>query len=484
MSGRWLAPLIVFALGTQVLASPAEADRSQRAQGSAARAAFLDSSFGEGGRSMLAVDSAREVRAALMPDNGLVLGTGSTFRRLGPDGRLDESFGQGGTVTPPAPPGGEIEIEGFAVDPAGRLIVAGTARLPLADPPAEVTFGFGAPEKPRAARVLRYLPNGGLDPEFGTGGVVETALGLPAPRDEDGKQILPEPWVEVTGVAVDSQGRVLLTGGASAGLEFGCMHDWFFDTLTYAAFVARLTPAGGLDSSFGQNGVFGGRHATENPLRAEVSASPTVGARDEVTYGTGYPHCPWGKASSGIGRLSPSGELVAGFGIRGAVRRSSSDPLVQPDGRIAVIGLAKTWYHPKESALIAVERLTANGRPDRSFGTRGKAVLRTPGGANSLLAAAATGGRGRLLLGGTMFTRRPGTPKKPRHSSLILMRLTAGGRPERSFAPRGRAAAGFGSRTLDASQLLVDSQGRALLVGTYGPWEHEGVAVVRYAISR
>ncbi len=477
MNARWLLPLLLLTL----LAQPVSSAAANRTAG---RAALLDPSFGESGRVMLPpLDSEREVRVALMGDDGFVISTGHTLRRLGPDGRLDGSFGLGGSVTPPARPGSEFEIEGVAVDPAGHLIVAGTAVMPE-DPATRTEFGRGFGERPQAARVLRYLPNGVLDPEFGAGGVVETDFGLPPTYDEDGKRILAEPWVEVTGVAVDSQGRVLLTGGASAGLEFGCMHDWFWDTVTYAAYVARLTPAGALDPSFGSGGVFGGRKAGENRLRAEVSDSPSIGPEDEVTYGSGRGHCPYGEGASGLGRLSSSGAPDPGFGTQGTVRGAPSEPLVLPDGRIAGIGLARTWYYPKESAPIEVERLNSNGRPDRSFGTRGTTVLRTPGGPLSELVAVAAGGRGRLLLGGTMYTRRPGKSKKPRHSSLILARLTAYGRLERSFAPRGRVAARFGSRTLSASRLLVDSQGRAVLVGTYGPWDHEGVAIARYTISR
>jgi len=473
MNARSLMLLALLTLGTLVHVSPAEADRT----------AFLDTTFGATGRVMLPpLDSEREVRAAIMPDDGLVISTGRTLRRIGPDGQLDGSFGGDGTVNPPAPPDGEIEIEGLAVDLQGRLIVAATAEPVVED--SALGFGNGIGERPKVAWVGRYLRDGTPDPSFGKDGRLETDFGLQPPRDESGEPIVAKPWVEVTGVAVDSQNRIVLTGGISADLKSGCAHDWFFDTLTYAAFVARLTPTGSLDSSFAGDGVFGGSRAGENPLQAEVSAAPAIGPQDEVVYGTGLRHCPRDGGASGLGRVSPSGAADRGFGLRGAVRGGFGAPVVQSDGRIAGIGLEGTWYYAKESARVAVDRLTPSGHPDRTFGTQGKAVLRTPGGPVSELSILAPGGRGRLLLGGTMYTRRPGKPKKPRHSSLILMRLTAGGRLDRSFAPRGRVATGFGSRTLGASQLLVDSRGRAVLVGTYGPWEHQGVAVARFAISR
>jgi uncharacterized delta-60 repeat protein len=479
---RRLVPFILLVLATQVLASTAEADRPPPAK----RAAFLDPSFGESGRTMLPlVDRPEgELAAALMPDDGLVVGTGGALNRLGPDGRLDQSFGQGGTVVPPAPSDGGFRIEGVAVDSQGRLIVAGTGVHPV----AQVPFGSGAAGTPTSARIMRYLPSGALDPGFGDGGVVETDLGLPPPRDEDGAQILAEPWVEVSAVTVDSQDRIVLTGGASAGLRGNCAHDWYWDTLTYAAFVARLTPAGALDPGFGQAGVFGGRDAGENPLRAEAAADPEVGPGDGVTFSSSGKQCPRSPGWSGLARLDAGGRSEAGFGVGGAIRSGGSDLLVLPDGGIATIGYETPWYYGEEAARVGVSRYTPGGALDRGFGTRGKAVVRTPGGAGGVLTSLAADSGGRLLLAGTMTAvrrhRAGGKGKARRQRLFVLMRLNAGGRLDRAFGPGGRVAARFGIRNATASQILLDSRGRAVLIGTYGPYDHPGVAVARYAITR
>jgi uncharacterized delta-60 repeat protein len=205
-----------------------------------------------------------------MPDNGLVIGSGRSLLRLTPGGRVDETFGQGGILTPPTPAGGSFQIEGLAVDSQGRLIVAGTSLLPKEDFSSSVPIG--AEDGPQAARVMRYLRDGTLDPSFGDGGIVETDLNLSAPRDKTGQQILSKPWVEVSGVAVDSNDRVLLTGGASAGVEFGCSHDWNFNILTYAAFVARLTEAGVLDAAFAGDGVLGGPGSRKIPSMRKAAS--------------------------------------------------------------------------------------------------------------------------------------------------------------------------------------------------------------------
>lgn len=480
---RRLVPLILLVLATQLLASTAEADRSRPRKPAAARAAFLDPGFGEAGRTLLPpVDSESNAQAALMPDDGLLVSTGSTLWRLGPDGRLDESFGQGGSVTPPAPTGGKFEIDGLAVDSQGRLIVAGTGVQPV----SQVPFGVGGSGTPTNARVVRYLPSGAPDPGFGDGGVVETDLGLPPPRNDDGAQILAEPWVEVTGVAVDSRDRIVLSGGASAGLQGGCAHDWYWYTLTYAAFVARLTPAGTLDPDFGEAGVFGGRDAGENPLRAEAGTDPEVGPDDEVTYSSGGKQCPRSPGRSGLVQLDATGRPEAGFGTRGAIRNWDSDMVVLPDGGIATAGYEVPWYYGEEAARVGVSRYTAGGAPIRGFGTRGRAVVQTPGGAGGVLRSIAVDSDGRLLLAGTMTAvkRRGGKGKARRQRLFVLMRLTAGGHLDRAFGPSGRVAAKFGDRNATASRVLLDSRGRAILVGTSGPYDHPGVAVARYAISR
>jgi uncharacterized delta-60 repeat protein len=336
---------------------------------------------------------------------------------------------------------------------------------------------------------MRYLPNGRLDPSFGDAGIVETDLDLPAPIDEAGEQILARPWVEVSGVAVDSRNRVLLSGGASAGVKFGCAHDWFFNTLTYAAFVARLTEAGSLDPGFADNGVFGGRSVAENPLHTEISDDPTIGPNDEVVYASGRAHCPRGGSSAGLARLSGAGEPSPSFGAGGAVRRWSGEAAIGPDGTITTLGYVSPWYYTKEPARALIARFGPDGQVDRTYGRGGQIVLTTPGAAGGQLNTMATDARGRLLLGGTMISaktlRDPTDHRKKRHrQSFVLTRLGAHGRLDRSFGPRGRIATRFGALGVTASRLLLDSQGRAVMVGTYGPWNNRGLAVARYVIDR
>lgn len=466
--------LVALWLCPQALASP--------------RAARLDPSFGAAGRVILPSQSIGEEGAipVLMRDDSLVFSNGQSLRRLAADGRVDQSFGQGGVLTPPAPADGKFEIDRLAVDSRGRLVVAGTAVLPEEDPPPPVQIGNG--RGPQAARVVRYLQDGTLDPSFGNDGVVETDLNLPPPRDETGKRFLARSSVEVSAVAIDSKDRIILTGGGSAGLAFGCFHDWFFNTLTYAAFVARLTPAGALDPSFAGDGVFGGRSVAENPFHAEESIVRGIGTGDAPIYTSGEYHCLSRAGSFGLARLGSGGEPSLSFGAGGAARRRAGEATVGPDGAIVTYDYVTPWYSPQEPARVKITRLRPNGRLDRPFGRDGQITLLSPGGPTSRLGTAAIDARGRLLLGGTMMSvrtfRSPGRRVRRHRKSFVLVRLDAHGRLDRAFGPHSRIATRFGSLGVAESSLLLDSQGRAVMVGTYGDYQNRGLVAARYVIDR
>lgn len=84
-----------------------------------------------------------------------------------------------------------------------------------------------------------------------------------------------------------------------------------------------------------------------------------------------------------------------------------------------------------------------------------------------------------------MFSAKlfPGpTPQaKRRHRRLfVLVRLDRRGRLDRTFGPRGRIATRFGALAVWESNLLLDSKGRAVMVGTY---KGQGFVVARYVID-
>ncbi len=445
----------------------------------------LDPTYGKWGR--VALPSARlgyptrPSLAVLMQDGGLLVPTSRSVLRIGLDGTLDESFGVGGTLTPPPAPGAGFEISGLAVDSQNRIVVAGSSILPVQEQPLGGTVGT-IPESARAARVMRFMPNGALDPSFADRGVLETTFGLPVPLDSSGRPILTRPWAEATGVAVDAQDRVILTGGASAGVEFGCAHDWFWNTVTFAALIARLTPAGALDASFGGgDGFFGGSSAAENPLHAELSADPLAGTGGEVTYGPGSAPCPRAEGELGLARLTADGEPQPAFGPRGWLPGWITSAVPGSDGSIVALeSLASKSDDPRRVRVFA---LNPDGTPAAVLRRRGSVVVRPPGPPGSELVSVAVGAEGRVLLGGTL--RRADAPNGKDRGRFLITRLEANGKIDMRFGRDGRVATAFKGRTVRGKRLLLDGQGHALLVGAFrrGTRRGPGLAVARYALG-
>lgn len=126
--------------------------------------------------------------------------------RFDPTGALDPTFGTGGIVETSAGNG----VGQLLLQPDGKLVVGASEAVPLND-----------------LLLVRYLPDGALDPGFGAGGIV--ALNLPGVTA----------WARAA--ALQSDGRIVVTG--------------VFDLFTKPdVFLARLDTDGSLDPTFGGTG--------------------------------------------------------------------------------------------------------------------------------------------------------------------------------------------------------------------------------------
>ncbi len=145
-------------------------------------------------------------------------------------GSLDTNFGIGGSVAC-APSAANIALQSN-----GKSVVVGTltSGLVLVTNGANNQLGFSA---------VRYNPNGSIDTTFnpglgiGSGGGVVTGFGS---SFQFGSPF---------GVAIQSNGDIVLAGGAGNGNTQGYL-------LNSSSFgLTRYTPTGQLDTSFGNNGV-------------------------------------------------------------------------------------------------------------------------------------------------------------------------------------------------------------------------------------
>jgi uncharacterized delta-60 repeat protein len=183
----------------------------------------LDQSFGTGGKVLspnliMSVDLNIKP-GALQPDNKIVIAgrnASSDFmvERRNPDGGLDVSFGGGGVVTLEFGPGSADQGKAVAIQPDGKIVVAGTTNF------GTTNAGIG---------VTRFNSDGSVDTGFGTAGktIVDTA-GVDDPR----------------AIAFQPDGKILIAGSLSSSRPM----------------LVRLKADGSRDTAFGDNGIATSTH--------------------------------------------------------------------------------------------------------------------------------------------------------------------------------------------------------------------------------
>jgi uncharacterized delta-60 repeat protein len=298
--------------------------------------------------------------------------------RLGRDGALDNAFGSGGTVTTDVGAGDDFEVGyGIALQRDRKIVVVGDAGV--RDQPGDIavarytregapdpSFGvggklqteLGGAETAHAVAVqrdgkivaggahgpggdagivgfllVRYRPNGDLDPTFGRGGVVRTR----------------HPGLDAGSVIT----LVLLPDGRIVAAGYGIAGDDYL-------LVVRYTATGTIDRSFGRNGNVAIRVA---PAFSEVGGFAGAVQPDGKILIAG--------GSGGrffVARLLPDGALDRSFGGIGFVAtqlasRGAGWASAVAANRTDVIA-AGTWHgrRPGEGEDFGLVRYLARGR--------------------------------------------------------------------------------------------------------------------------
>jgi len=306
----------------------------------------LDPSFGTGGIVTTVIGSRGSAAWGLaLQADGKIIAAGVTqeaggpsefaLTRYNPDGSLDSSFGARGTVTTPV--GAGAEASAVALQPDGKIVVAGDAS--------------GDAEE---FALARYNPDGSLDPSFGAGGIVTTAVGA------DNSY--------ATAVAIQPDGKII-AAGATYVPEAGFQPPDDFA-------LTRYNSDGSLDSSFGSNGVvrtdFSATEDFANAIALQSNGKIIVAGRSEGL--------PTGSVFA-LARYNQDGSLDPSFGSNGKVAPAfgsgyadANAVAVQPNGKIVVagydytfaeissasgmpVGTAKCYAHRARNGLR--ERLTA-----------------------------------------------------------------------------------------------------------------------------
>ncbi|HEX9236750.1 MAG TPA: hypothetical protein VF972_10785, partial [Actinomycetota bacterium] len=132
----------------------------------------LDSTFGKGGKVVTAIGSRYDVISAIsIQSDGKIVAVGRTLNgccddfalaRYMPSGALDTSFGTNGNVVTAFGPSDD-EATAMAMQSAGNIVVAG--------------YTTNSDQSVYRFALARYTASGSLDPTFGTGGRVISAIG-------------------------------------------------------------------------------------------------------------------------------------------------------------------------------------------------------------------------------------------------------------------------------------------------------------------
>jgi uncharacterized delta-60 repeat protein len=411
-------------------------------------------------------------------------------------GDLDSSFSNDGRVSTLTSPDTFVP-RAVAVQPDGRIVVAGYS----------CDTGTCGPTGDSSFRLVRYTADGGLDTDFGAGGMVTTGIGAGRSQAFD--------------VLVRPDGRIIAGGVASVNAA---------DPGSFA--LAGYRPDGRVDTNFGPGGsghvvmpVGDGFDAVSDLVagrggrviavgQAEVLGHDRValarfdqrGAPDSKFDGNGSLTVPSGAqyAYAAGGTLLPDGRVVAvgasgrssavqdlrlsGVAIDadggagppwlrpvGASYSFANAAVALPDGRVLSAGVATDRSRFPGMALT---RTSPEGAPDPSFGGDGAALVRVRDSSVAADVVLEPGGRAVAA----------GDSSSGADHSFMLARLDGAGGLDRSFGFGGVVLTGFpGATVARATALALQADGKLVAAGiacVAGSGAQCGGGTARLALAR
>ena len=332
-------------------------------------------------------------------------------------GELDPAFGTGGFYVNNFSVGTSGEVaRGIALQSDGKILIGLT-----------LEHAGASDARDRDLAVARLLPNGTLDPSFGTAGVALLDL---SPGLLDGTTYRADgAW----GLAVDATDRILVSG---LQVRSGQLDTDFA--------VVRLTPSGARDTTFSGDGVFSLDIGETSPTARGVTVAP-----DGSIFSGGY-YTPTGSTvvTAVAFKLDTNGALVAAFGGGDGIYAEAVLPIQTEIYAIGLQGsnLVTSGYGRATGTTNDFVSLRINGTTgvrDTTYGGRGYALLDSgwPLGDNARDLVVLPDNRVMLL--GQL--RGPVTTDAAMgDQDAALWMLTPDGQPDTSFDSDGVLTANFG----------------------------------------
>jgi len=440
----------------------------------------FDTTFsGDGKHVVPTLSGPEEGRSVAIQPDGKIVVAGYAYNgvrndflimRFNSDGTPDTTFDGDGRVATISP-GTDSKVYDVAIQADGRIVAAGMADGAVwglrynSDGSLDATFdGDGIAEIPTTTfngvitsmvvqdgriviagaangdfALIRFNTDGSLDTSFDSDGIVTTP-------------ILNLDWA--SSIALQPDGKIVAAG--TADFDFGAVRyntDGSLDT--------SFDGDGKITISFTNTGVDWARSVAVRPNGGIVlagSAEPTGGIGD-------FAVAVYNADGSLDTSFDGDGKLTMSFGA--SIDRAYST-VVQADGKIIVGGQSRD---PNRSDDFALVRFNTNGLFDTSFdndglltsdigdgGGAGRAVIVQPDGKIVVLAAASQFGDA--------------------YDSHYLVRYNQDGSPDTSFGVGGRSLQYPGAARV--VEVLLQADGKILVVSSSGPFPGQSIAVVRY----
>ncbi|MFN8301458.1 MAG: T9SS type A sorting domain-containing protein [Saprospiraceae bacterium] len=356
--------------------------------------------------------------AALLPDGRSVVagfaGPGGledfAVARLMPDGLPDLSFAGTGRAT--------FDFN-FGMDYAYSVLYQPDGKTVLA--------GYTSPDGFESDfALIRLLPDGQPDPDFGTDGRVVQSFSTVSDLIFDAK--------------LQPDGKIVVAGQAYA-------EDFSSDFI-----VARYRPDGTLDSTFADNGVALLNLGDDDLARGLSIQNDGKIVVAGVSVTDFLPRV-------GVTRLQPDGQPDMNFGSNGILLLEPgpagnfcTDVLVQPNGGILLSGMIENV----DFRDFFLMRRLPNGAPDLNFGDAGL-VVTSVSNTNDNAYRLALQNDGKILLAGTS--------ERLVNADITLLRYSSDGKADLSFGQNGVVLTDVGASRDVLSKLLVLPDQKILCAG-------------------
>lgn len=392
-----------------------------------AQSGSLDPAFNGTGTVITPVNDLDVVQQILVQDDQKIIAIGMSFDavytarghvfRYLPDGTPDPTFADNGMFTFELD--NEADLYAGVLTPEGKIILAGA------------TTNY----QEYRLLLIQLLADGSLDDTFGTNGVVAQSVSVVSPNAED----------MAFDVALDAVGNILVSGSS------------YDANYVRRPIIARFTPSGVLDASFGTDGI-----ASIPVMSAGASSFQGLAVLpDGKIIGAGY----FGNNELWtvllLARFLEDGSLDASFGDAGTVKFNygnvddeAEDVQIATDGSILVAGVTVTQTY-NYSALLA--KFTADGDLDTGFGNGGTVEedLDSFDYASNLA----------LLPDGSVVMAGSSGDGPPGSFDQIVWKYHADGSPDLDFGDAGHAQPSVDGYYTMINALAVQADGKLLLGG-------------------